>query len=383
MPELAVIVPTLNERANLRPLLAALERALGGVDYEVVFVDDDSDDGTSSLARAVAQTDRRVRILQRIGRRGLAGAVVEGMLSTSAPYLAVIDGDLQHDESVLPRMLTEIRNSDADLVVGTRNAEGGGMGDFAKSRVKLSRWGQAISRAVCPKDLSDPMSGFFLVRRTFFNRVVHGLSLTGFKILLDMVATAGHGVRIREVPYQFRTRQAGESKLDAVTAFEFGILLVDKITRGLLPVNYLRFGVVGGVGILGNAILPYLLRGAGVPRTWSYGAAGLAIIILNFFLNNLFTFRMHRLTGVRRWNGLAIFSIACAVGLMLNLSVSNFLQQAGLGGLPAGAAGIVTASVWNYWIAAVFVWRMNRRRTPFPEEAPAVLMAEERSIPRA
>jgi dolichol-phosphate mannosyltransferase len=327
----------------------------------------------------VAQTNRKVRVLQRIGRRGLASAVVEGMLSTSAPYLAVIDGDLQHDETVLPRMLTEIRNSGADVVVGTRNTAGGGMGDFARWRVALSRCGQAISRAVCPASLSDPMSGFFLVRRSCFQEVVHSLSLTGFKILLDLVATAGPGIRIREVPYTFRSRRAGESKLDAVTAFEFGILLVDKLTRGLLPVNYLRFGVVGSIGILGNAILLYALRTTGLPLGWSRGFAGLTIILLNFFLNNSFTFRLHRLTGIRRWNGLTLFSVTCAAGLTLNLAASNFLQQAGLPVFLANAFGIVSASVWNYWIAAVFVWRMNRRRRPLPEVVEAQLLVSEGS----
>jgi dolichol-phosphate mannosyltransferase len=209
MPELCVIVPTLNERDNVPVMVEAVDRALAGVDYEIVFVDDDSDDGTAAHARQIAQLNPRVRVIQRVGRKGLSSAAVEGMLATSAPYLAVMDGDMQHDERILPRMLDALRTSDVDLVVGTRNIAGGGMGDFAPLRVALSRAGRALSRAVCKTELSDPMSGFFVIRRTFLNEVVRNLSLTGFKILVDIVASAERPARVAEIPGREQTGYAG------------------------------------------------------------------------------------------------------------------------------------------------------------------------------
>jgi len=362
MPELCVIVPTLNERDNVPVLIEALNQALAGVDYEIVFVDDDSDDGTAALARHLAQLNPRVRVIQRIGRKGLSSAAVEGMLATSAPYLAVMDGDMQHDERILPRMLDALRASDVDLVVGTRNVAGGGMGDFAPLRVALSQAGRALSRAVCKTELSDPMSGYFVIRRTFLNEVVRNLSLTGFKILVDIVSSAERPARVTEVPYTFRNRRQGESKLDTLVAFEYVLLLIDKLSNGWLPVTYLTFGMIGGLGVLLNALLLHFLMLSRFSFEISEALAGVAVIPVNFFLNNIFTFRFHRLRRTERWIGLSIFFCACVVGLFLNVRLAAFLNRAGISPLLSGAAGILTGSVWNYWIACIFVWRVGRVR---------------------
>ena len=362
MPELCVIVPTLNERDNVPVLVEAVDRALAGVDYEIVFVDDDSDDGTAECARKIAQLNPRVRVVQRVGRKGLSSAAVEGMLATSAPYLAVMDGDMQHDERILPRMLHALRTSDIDLAVGTRNIAGGGMGNFAPLRVALSQAGRALSRAVCKTELSDPMSGYFVIRRTFLNEVVRNLSLTGFKILVDIVASAERPARVAEIPYTFRNRRQGESKLDTLVAFEYGLLLIDKLSNGWLPVTYLTFGMVGGLGVLLNAILLHFLMLSRFSFEVSQALAGVAVIPVNFFLNNTFTFRFHRLRRTERWIGLSIFFCACVVGLFMNVRFAAFLNHAGISPLLSGAAGILTGSVWNYWIACIFVWRVGRVR---------------------
>src|ERR1019366_8859981 len=203
MPELTVVVPTLNERENVDPTIAALAKALRGIDYEVIFVDDDSADQTAAAVRVLAQADPRVRVIPRIRRRGLAGAVVEGFLASSSDYLAVLDGDLQHDERILPDMLARIKAEQLDIVIGTRNAGGGSMGSFAGSRVRLSHAGRRLAAWVAKCDVSDPMSGFFLLTRAYFEEVAYGLSGSGFKILLDLLATAHRPVRIGEVGYAF------------------------------------------------------------------------------------------------------------------------------------------------------------------------------------
>jgi dolichol-phosphate mannosyltransferase len=365
MPELALIVPTLNERENIASFALAVDHALTGIDYEIVFVDDDSEDGTSELIRETAQHNRRVRVVQRVGRRGLSGAAAEGMLATSSPYVAVMDADLQHDERILPQMLALMRATDSDIVVGTRNAAGGSMGSLDTHRVLLSDYGRKLSRAVCKVDLSDPMSGFFMLRRSFLDEVVHSLSLIGFKILLDLVASSPRPPKISEVPYEFRPRSRGHSKLDAVTALEYALLLAHKITGGWIPVSYLKFGMVGALGVLLNALFLECLLAAHLPldRAQQFGAG--TVIVLNFLFNNMFTFRPVRLQNGARWAGLAIFFAICTVGLMANVRLSAFLQGAGLSTWLSSLSGILIGSVWNYGVSSVFVWRVNglsRRR---------------------
>jgi dolichol-phosphate mannosyltransferase len=361
MPELTIVVPTLDERQNLPPLMASLESALAGIDFEVLFVDDDSPDGTSHLARQMAQHDRRVRVLQRIGRRGLNSAVVEGILASSAPYLAVMDSDLQHDEKILPAMLAKLKNENLDLVVATRHREGGSMGEMSPARRKLSEWGRRLSALICRTDLSDPMSGYFVVTRAYVDEVARRLSGTGFKVLLDLVVSSRRPVRLAEVPYVFRPRLHGASKLDILVGLEYLELLADKLLGDFVPASYVVFGFAGGVGVLTHLAAVNLLRlipGFGLER--AQFTSSVIVIGINFLLNNQLTFRAARLRGLRLLMGLAVFYTACSVGLFLNLRVFDYLT----GPVPwyvAAAAGLAVGSVWNYWMSSMFVWQVRRR----------------------
>jgi dolichol-phosphate mannosyltransferase len=369
-PELAVIVPTYNERENIRPLLDLLARALAGVSYEVVIVDDDSPDQTAAFAWTQTSAHPNVRVIQRINRRGLSSACVEGMMSTSAPYIAVIDADMQHDESVLPKMLAKIKVEALDIVIGSRHVEGGGMGEFSKARVWLSNMGKALSRAVCRADLSDPMSGFFVLDRRFLMEVVRSLSATGFKILLDILATARRPVKIGEVGYTFRTRQFGASKLDIVVFIEYAQLLLDKALGGLIPASYVVFCFIGALGFgLHISIVRLLIASAG----WSFGQAqwmaGFVVMTVNFLLNNQLTFRSQRLRGWSLLPGYAVFCLACMVGLYLNVAVAESVRAASVWWLWASLAGLVVGSVWNYGVTSLFVWNVARRRLLKAEKA--------------
>ena len=205
--ELSVIVPTYNESENVPLLVAKLGVALAGIDWEVIFVDDDSRDGTAKVARGLAQgSGGKVRVVQRIGRRGLSSACVEGALASSAPYIAVMDGDLQHDERLLPRMLEALKKDGNEIVVGSRFVPGGDVGEFAANRIKISKAGAQLARLVVKQDLSDPMSGFFMLRRDVFERVVRRLSAKGFKILLDIFASSPTPLKAVELPFTFGSR---------------------------------------------------------------------------------------------------------------------------------------------------------------------------------
>src|SRR2546423_1083192 len=167
-PELSVVVPTFKERDNIPLLVDKLAHTLAGVDWEVVFVDDNSPDGTAAAARAIGESDGRVRCIRRIGRRGLAGACLEGMLASQARYVAVMDADLQHDETLLVAMLDRLREGDVDLVAASRYVEGGSAAPFTSGRARASRWSTAVVRRLLGVDLTDPMSGFFMIHRAAF-----------------------------------------------------------------------------------------------------------------------------------------------------------------------------------------------------------------------
>lgn len=359
--ELAVVIPTFNERENVAPLFAALEKALAGVSWEAIFVDDDSSDGTAAAVREIAQRDPRARILRRIGRRGLSSACIEGILSTTAPFIAVIDGDMQHDEAVLPRMLALAQAGKADVVIGSRNIQGGGMGNFPAKRVWLSNIGSRISRFVCKCEVSDPMSGFFLVTQDFFLTVARRLTGTGFKILVDLLASSDRPVRVAEVPYHFRARSRGVSKLDINVELEYLFLLVDKFAGSMIPTRFVVFVLVGSLGfVVHMGILTALHFESTVAFTAAQAIATFTAMTFNFLINNAVTFRDRRLRGWRILRGLFLFYASCSLGAVINFSFAGFLFDRRIPWYIAGICGMAITSVWNYAASTVLTWRRTR-----------------------
>ena len=285
--ELSIIVPVFNEVDNVSELVSRLDACLEHISWEVIFVDDDSSDGTASLLRELGTTDRRVRCLRRIGRRGLSSACIEGMLSSSALHLAVMDGDLQHDESLLPHMIKILRSGDADIVVGSRYIAGGETGDWCAKRLGMSRFATLLSRQLLRAELTDPMSGFFMTRREAFDDAVRNLSGVGFKILLDLFASSPRPLRFKELPYRFQLRRAGESKLDSHVAWDFLMLLLDKLMGHIVPVRFAAFALVGGVGIAIHLLVFFLIfRPITGNFALSQSVAALVAMTGNFALNN-------------------------------------------------------------------------------------------------
>lgn len=359
---LAVVIPTYNERANIAQLIQRLSNVLAGISYEVIIVDDDSPDGTWEAVRQIAVQQRNVRLIRRIGRRGLASACLEGMLSTAAPYIVVMDGDFQHDETIVPRMLNQAMDDGLDIVVASRHVQGASMGRFARERVWLSGLGLKLSRLILHTEVHDPMSGFFLVQRRFVEEVIYRTSGVGFKILVDLLASARKPVKLAEVPYTFRLRESGESKLDLRVGLEYVYLVLDKLIGGVIPLRFAMYTLVGGAGVilhLGTLGLLYLEHYASF-RT-SQIAATFVAMTFNFLLNNLVTYRDARLHGKRLLTGLLSFYVACAIGSVINLSVSEQLLRRGLPWMLSGLAGLVISSVWNYGVTSVTTWRRRRQ----------------------
>jgi len=356
-PELSVIIPTFNEKPNIMALVDRLERALAGISWEAIIVDDDSPDGTIGLVRTIAAGDRRIRGIRRIARRGLAGACLEGILASSSPVVAIIDGDLQHDETRLPVMLDLVRSGKADLVVASRYREGGAAGDgFSGLRHRVSKLATRLARTVVKHELSDPMSGFFLVRRQLIEDVARRLSRQGFKLLLDIVASSSPGLRIAEVPYAFAPRLSGESKLDAAVALDYLGLLAAKLSGDRISLRFVGFGMVGslGLGVHLAALAGFL--DAGLSFDPAQTGAMLTAMSSNYFLNNAFTYRDRRRTGWKLWTGLLSFAALCSVGVVAGVGISGIFYQDHEAWWAAGMAGAVIGAAWNYVTTSAFTW---------------------------
>jgi len=358
-PELVVVIPTFNERDNIVPLLEKLERSLDGIRWEAVFVDDDSTDGTIEALRVACATDRRVRSVRRLGRRGLASAVVEGIQSNFAPYIAVMDADLQHDERLLAPMLAILRQDEADVVVGSRYLAEGSLGDWSQGRRTISRVATGLSRLVLRGcHLTDPMSGFFMLKREMFDAAVRRLSQEGYKILLDILASSPVPARIKEVPYVFGLRRHGESKLDSLVVLDYVALLLDKLVGRWLPVRFLMFAAVGSIGVLLHMAVLAAAVHLGVPFLRAQIAATVIAIGGNFFLNNALTYRDKRLSGLGPvLLGLLSFYAVCSVGAVANVGIADFLFVKDYDWWVSGICGILVGAVWNYATSALFTWR--------------------------
>jgi dolichol-phosphate mannosyltransferase len=356
--DLAIILPTLNERGNLAPLVARIEDALGPDGWEVLIVDDDSKDGTADEARDLALSDRRVRVIQRIGRRGLASAAIEGFCATAAPFAAVMDADHQHDPALLPRMLAALKEGEAQICVASRFAEGASTADWDEpERERLSGFANAIARRITGVELTDPMSGYFMLPTATARALVPRLSGIGFKILLDLLATADSPMTVKEFPLNFSKRREGESKLDRAVLFDFLAGLYDKTLGRVIPTRFALFGTVGALGV----VVHYAVLGALLAVAAAFWQAQLAAVItamsFNFWLNNWLTYRDKRLKGwsevLRGWAG---FCLTCAIGAFANVAVATFLNEQGVFWALAALAGILIGSVWNYALSSRFVW---------------------------
>lgn len=363
--DLAIVVPTFNERENIRPLIGLLEQALQGIAWELLVVDDDSPDGTAALVREIAREEPRVRCLQRIGRRGLSSACIEGFLATAAPLVAVMDADLQHDERLLPQMVAALQGPSFDLVVASRYIDGGDASSGLTTGWR--RWASlAATRAgqlVMKSPVSDPMSGFFMFRREALEPTFPRLSGSGFKILLDLLASAEQPLRVAELPYVMRSRCHGESKLDSAVILEYLLQIVERLIGGWLPLRFLLFVGVGATGVLVHTAVLYLShRLGGIDFFWAQSLATLVAMTTNFILNNLITYRDQRLHGVAFLRGLLSFYLACSIGAVLNVEVADRLFHGGLAWWGAGLIGAAVGAVWNYALTAHFTWGRRRGR---------------------
>jgi dolichol-phosphate mannosyltransferase len=355
-PELTVVVPTFKERANVPLVVEKVATTLAGVNWEIIFVDDDSPDGTADAAKAIGERDARVRCIRRVGRRGLAGACIEGMLASGAAYVAVMD------ETLLAAMLQQLREGQCDIVIGSRylaqaeaNADG-----LSETRLRGSQVATMLTRRLLHVDVTDPMSGFFMLRRDAFDQLAERLSTQGFKILADILASADGKLRVHELPYGFRTRLHGESKLDNQVALDFLGLLVTKLTGNALPVRFVSFVMVGAIGVVVHLLtLKIGLAALDLGFAAAQTLATFVAMTSNFFLNNAATYRDQRLHGAAIVKGLLTFYVICAIGALSNIGVATWLYTSEPVWWLAGLLGSFVGAVWNYSISGLLVWKQR------------------------
>ncbi len=371
--ELVVVIPTLNERDHVPLVVERLNRVLAGLAWEAIFVDDDSPDGTADVVRAIARRQGNIRCLHRIGRRGLASAAIEGILASAAPYAAVMDGDLQHDESLLPAMLAKIKSERLDIIVASRYAAAGSLGEWQRSRVVISNLAGRLGRLVLKAELTDPMSGFFMIKREAFDAATRGLSGQGFKILLDLFASSPRPLAFAEVPLNFRQRLHGESKLDTMVAWEYLVLILEKLVGPAVPVRFLLFAMIGALGV-GTHLLTLWFATHVLFTAFAVAQSTATMVAMtgNFLLNNLFTYRDRRLRGRRLLTGLVSVYAVCGAGAAANVGVASLLAGQHSWWL-AGLAGAAVSVVWNYAMSSIFTWS--------PRPAPAAAAAA-RALPQ-
>jgi dolichol-phosphate mannosyltransferase len=361
-PTVSIVVPTYQESDNIPILFDRIKFALSGAQWELIVVDDDSPDGTWNIAFALAAEDRRVRCLRRVNRSGLAGAVIEGWMSSSADFVAVIDGDLQHDESILPKMYEALASGSGNLAIGARlRAQGGGL---SPARQALSDMGAWFFRRIAGAAVTDPMSGFFMIRRDIVSRLAPRLSPDGFKILVDVILSAGGGLKIVEVPYIFRKRNAGESKLTPLVGIDFLGLVVHHATAGVLPIRFVLFAAIGASGLVVHIVtLSAVLHWFGMV-TFDVGQLIATTVAMgsNFILNNEITYRPYRYRGRGLIAGFLAFALGCSVGALANIDVASWLYRANETWRAAGLAGALLSVVWNYAVSTNLIWGRRRRR---------------------
>lgn len=356
-PELTIVVPTFNERDNIALLVEKLRATLKGVAWQVIFVDDNSPDGTADTVKALSICDSRLVCLRRVGRRGLAGAVVEGALASAAPFVAVMDADLQHDETLLPRMLETLRSDGADLVIGSRFLQADGLATgLSKVRKSGSRLANALARRVLKADVSDPVSGFFMMRRCLIDEAAPRLSNQGFKILFDIIASQPAPPRIVELPYAFANRATGASKMNGRIIIDYLGLILTKMTGNIVPQRALMFAVVGVTGVIVNLAVLYALKDLGVGFKVSQIVAAVIAMTSNFIINNVVTYRDRQLRGLKLITGYLRFCGLCGLGLIANVAVAILVH----GYTPiwwlASVAGALFGAAWNFVSTSLAVW---------------------------
>jgi len=357
-PLVTIVVPTYNEAENIGRLIREITKSMENSGYkdnfEILVVDDDSPDGTCLEVRRLAEKDRRIRCLLRRNKKGLATAILRGIHWARGEYVVVMDADFQHPPEVVPKLVETAIRTGADIVVASRYTRGGGVSGWSRLRLLMSKTAILIARILVPgaRSTSDPMSGFFLVRKSVVEE--EKLNPRGYKILMEMLEKLSYS-KVVDVPYVFRNRLAGKSKLGARTIIDFLIHALQ-----LSPMT--RFATIGLLGALANLIVMSLLLILGVNKYLASLAGIEAGILFNFVFHEAWTFKT-KLKG--NWKErLVKYHLASAGGTSTTfLTMALLTSLAGFSAVAAQAAGIAAGFALNYALSLTKIWSRKVRAT--------------------
>ena len=357
---ISVVLPTFNERQNIETITCKLLPLQHLHQLEILFVDDDSADGTADVILALAQKYSCIRLIRRVDRHGLSSAIKEGILNATGDVVVVMDSDGQHDPDAVASTVATLLQHDLDLVVGSRFHPGARIQGLSAERTRNSTWANAVARFSLPRyrQLSDYMSGFFALRPACCLPFVRQVDVNGFKFLYELLALSRGQLRIGEVPLQFQPRISGESKLNLAVVWDLGISILHTLLLRSVPRRALSFGLVGATGIVTHLLLFSLgrhLLGLGFEQAQI--VAVVCAASTNFLINNVLTFRTQQLKGFRLVVGLIRFLMVTSLGMVANVGVSSaFYHRISHQPLLALLAGIAVDFVWKYAASSKFVW---------------------------
>ena len=360
---ISIIIPTFNEIENITRLINQLLKLEILHELEIIIVDDNSCDGTSSLVRKYAQNDRRIRLISRLGRSGLSSAIKEGCLCASGDVIAVMDADGQHDPSNIKKALEKLYFARVDLIVGSRFLEGSLIKGLSKSRENSSSFANKLARLSLYgfyNNLTDYMSGFFIFKRKACIKFIEKIDVNGFKFLYELLVISKGKLKTCEVPLVFEERIYGESKLDLPVVWDFLISLIHTFSKRIVPRRAISFALVGSIGVFVQLATIYLILGLTKFNFENILPIGVIIAASsNFTINNLLTFRSNKLKGKSFYFGLMKFLLVSSLPMIANIGVTNlFYNQLSINTLFSQLAGILVVFIWNYAASSKVVWNL-------------------------
>lgn len=357
---LSIVLPTYNERQNVGRILEELLPLQQRFDLEVLFVDDDSADGTADLIKQLAHGQSGVRLIRRVGRAGLASAIKEGILDATGDVIVVMDCDGQHEPAAVEAAVTALLSTGSDLVVGSRFHPDAAIHGLSVKRTRNSTWANTIARFSLPgyRRLTDYMSGFFALRPDAALRFVRRVDVNGFKFLYELLSISRGSLRVSEIPLRFQARVAGDSKLDLAIVWDLGVSILHTLLLRSIPRRAISFALVGLSGVaVQMLVVQALMGGTGLAFKQALPIAVVVAASSNYLINNALTFRFQRQQGTALLKGLLKFLLVASLPVLANVGVaSSFYNLVSRNTFLAQLAGILVVFVWNYAASSRFVW---------------------------
>ena len=359
MSDLSLIIPTYNECKNIPILLKRLQATLQNIDYEIIIVDDDSPDRSWEIAQNISITFPQLKVMRRTKNPGLSQSVVDGFKIAQGRFYFVMDSDLQHDEKILPKMYEEISKNDYDIIIASRVPQVRETKSLNFFRQLISGTATLLAYLVIPKNVTDPMSGYFALTAKAYQEVEDKINPRGFKILLEIL---GHikNPKIHEINFVFQKRLHGKSKLSSKVIYEYLSAIYDLSVGKYFSRTFLKYCIVGVSGVISNQMSLMICKYAfHFSDEISLSIAIEMSILSNFILNNYWTFSEYRARNFRAFlKSLFFFHLVCSGGFIINQAITlQMTSYTGWNILITNLFGILFATIWNFVINSKINWK--------------------------